>query len=78
MAEAKEFLRRKLIGKHVRLSIDGKREAHEGYDEKEVASVTFANKNVGLLLVEEGWASVIRHRRDDTGEDVPYFWMKLG
>jgi staphylococcal nuclease domain-containing protein 1 len=63
--EAKEFLRKKLIGKHVRLSIDGSRPATGEYDAKEVATITHNDKNIGLLLVQEGWCSVVRHKRDD-------------
>jgi staphylococcal nuclease domain-containing protein 1 len=70
--EAKEFLRKKLIGKHVKFSIDGKRPATEGYDEREMATVLFQGKNVGLLLVENGMASVIRHRQDDTDRSPIY------
>ena len=74
--EAKEFLRKKLIGKHVRMSIDGSRPATEEYDQKEVATITLAekagDKNIGLLLVQEGWCSVIRHRRDDTDRAPNY------
>ena len=64
-ADAKEFLRKRLIGKHVRVTIDGKKPASEGYEEREVVTVTVNNKNAALLLVEAGYASVIRHRRDD-------------
>ncbi|KAL2062404.1 hypothetical protein VTL71DRAFT_6670 [Oculimacula yallundae] len=70
--EAKEFLRKRVIGKHVRLSIDGTRPATEDYDAKEVASITYNDKNLGLLLVSEGWCSVIRHRRDDTDRAPNY------
>ncbi|TEY80315.1 hypothetical protein BOTCAL_0039g00120 [Botryotinia calthae] len=70
--EAKEFLRKRLIGKHVRISIDGSRPGTEDYDAKEVATVTLNDKNIGLQLVEEGWASVIRHRRDDTDRAPNY------
>lgn len=70
--EAKEFLRKRLIGKHVRISIDGSRPGNEDYDAKEVATVTFNDKNIGLQLVQEGWASVIRHRRDDTDRAPNY------
>jgi staphylococcal nuclease domain-containing protein 1 len=63
--EAKEFLRKRLIGKHVRLSIDGSRPATGEYEAKEVATVTYNDKNIGLLLVQEGWCSVVRHKRDD-------------
>lgn len=64
-ADAKEFLRKKLIGKHVRVAVDGKKAASEGYEEREVVTLTQNNKNVALMLVEAGYASVIRHRRDD-------------
>ncbi|KAI1001930.1 Nuclease domain-containing protein 1 [Podosphaera aphanis] len=70
--EAKEFLRKRTIGKNVRLSIDGSRPATDEYDAKEVATVTLNDKNLGLLLVQEGWCSVIRHRRDDTDRAPNY------
>ncbi|KAG6001932.1 hypothetical protein E4U21_003648 [Claviceps maximensis] len=70
--EAKEFVRQKLIGKHVKISIDGKRPASEGFEAKEVATVTEKGKNIALLLVEAGWASVIRHRKDDTDRASNY------
>ena len=63
--EAKEFLRKKLIGKRVRATTDGKKAASEGYEEREVATIMLNNQNVALQLVEAGYASVIRHRRDD-------------
>ncbi|KAL3422368.1 tudor domain-containing protein [Phlyctema vagabunda] len=70
--EAKEFLRKKIIGKSVRMNIDGSRPATGEYDAKEVATITLNDKNIGLLLVQEGWASVIRHRRDDTDRAPNY------
>ena len=71
-AEAKEFLRKKLIGKHVRVTVDGKKAASEGYEEREVVTITINNKNVALMLVEAGFASVIRHRRDDGKSNPAY------
>ncbi|KAI5310907.1 hypothetical protein KEM55_002374 [Ascosphaera atra] len=70
--EAKEFLRKKLIGKHVKVKIDGKRPATEGFEEREVATVTFGKENIALTLVENGLASVIRHRRDDEDRSPIY------
>jgi staphylococcal nuclease domain-containing protein 1 len=70
--EAKEFLRKRLIGKHVKFHVDGKRAATEGYDEREMCTVTYQGKNVGLMLVENGMASVIRHRQDDTDRSPIY------
>ena len=64
-AEAKEFLRKRLIGKHVRVTVDGKKAASEGFEERDVVTIMVNNKNLALQLVEAGYASVIRHRRDD-------------
>jgi staphylococcal nuclease domain-containing protein 1 len=71
-AEAKEFLRKRLIGKHVKSQINGKRAATEGYEEREMATVTHNGKNIALLLVENGLASVIRHRHDDPDRSPIY------
>ena len=71
-ADAKEFLRKKLIGKHVKITIDGKKPASEGYEEREVATVVYGNANVALSLVETGYASVIRHRHDDDDRSPDY------
>ncbi|KAF3082112.1 hypothetical protein TWF569_008243 [Orbilia oligospora] len=74
-AEAKEFLRKKLIGKHVQVTIDGKRPGTEGYEEREMATVLLAGQNIALSLIENGLATVIRHRRDD--EDRSPIWDTL-
>ncbi|KAK3075315.1 hypothetical protein LTR53_001516 [Teratosphaeriaceae sp. CCFEE 6253] len=71
-AEAREFLRKRLIGKHVKVRIDGKRPATEGYDEREMATVNVNNTNLALTLVENGYASVIRHRMDDSDRSPAY------
>ncbi|KAL8780769.1 MAG: hypothetical protein Q9213_006316 [Squamulea squamosa] len=70
--DAKEFLRKKLIGKHVRVSTDGIKPPSEGFPEREVATVHAGNNNVALMLVEAGYASVVRHRKDDTDRS-PYY-----
>jgi staphylococcal nuclease domain-containing protein 1 len=70
--EAKEFLRKKLIGKHVKVTIDGSKPAQDNFEARDVATVTAAGKNVGLLLVQEGYASVVRHRKDDTDRAPNY------
>lgn len=70
--EAKEFLRKKLIGKHVKVTIDGTKPANEGFEARDVATVTHNGKNIGLLLVQEGYATVVRHRKDDTDRASNY------
>jgi staphylococcal nuclease domain-containing protein 1 len=37
-----------------------------------MATLTYNNQNIALLLVENGWASVIRHRRDDADRSPIY------
>ena len=76
-AEAKEFLRKKLIGKHVKVTIDGKKPPSEGFEEREVATIVINNKNMALALVEAGYASVIRHRRDDPDRSPQYDQLLL-
>lgn len=71
--EAKEFLRKKLIGKHVKVTVDGKKAASEGFEERDVVTILVNNKNVALQMVEAGYASVIRHRRDDGKSCQPNF-----
>ncbi|AEO54795.1 hypothetical protein MYCTH_2297818 [Thermothelomyces thermophilus ATCC 42464] len=70
--DAKEFLRKRLIGKHVRISVDGSKPASDEFEAREVATVTHNGKNIGLQLVQEGYCSVIRHRKDDTDRAPNY------
>lgn len=70
--DAKEFLRKKVIGKAVKVTVNGKKPATEGYEEREVATVVQGTTNIGLALVEAGYASVIRHRADDSDRSPDY------
>jgi len=70
--EAKEFLRKKVIGKNVRISVDGTKPASDDFEAREVATVIQGGKNIGLQLVQEGYCSVIRHRKDDTDRAPNY------
>ncbi|GLB05574.1 hypothetical protein AtubIFM57258_000863 [Aspergillus tubingensis] len=71
-ADAKEFVRKRIIGKHVKVTINGKKPATEGYEEREVATVVQGNTNIALALVQAGYASVIRHRQDDEDRSPEY------
>ena len=71
-ADAKEFLRKRLIGKNVQVIMNGKKPASEGYEEREVATVVHGNANIAVSLVEAGYASVIRHRQDDSDRSPDY------
>ncbi|KAF8265794.1 transcription factor [Lactarius quietus] len=72
--EAREFLRKKLIGKHVRVHVDFIRPREGEYDERESATIRFGNQNVNIAeqLIEKGLASVVRHRRDDEDRSPDY------
>ncbi|KAJ3849044.1 hypothetical protein EV368DRAFT_48091 [Lentinula lateritia] len=72
--EAREFLRKKLIGKPVKCTIDFVRPKEGEYDERECATVRFGNQNVNVAvqLMEKGLASVVRHKRDDEDRSPDY------
>jgi len=73
--EAKEFLRKKLIGKSVHVKVDYVKEAQDGYEERECATITYKNQNIAELLLSKGLALVINHRRDD--QDRSPFYDRL-
>ncbi|TKY87388.1 hypothetical protein EX895_004065 [Sporisorium graminicola] len=66
-AEAREFLRKRLVGKLVSVQMDYIKPKEGDFDEREYATVKQGNKDadVGLLLISRGLATVQRHRRDD-------------
>lgn len=72
MFEAREFLRKKLIGKKVNILVDYIKAANEGYPEKTCATVTVGGINVGEALVAKGLATVIRYRQDDDQRSSKY------
>ncbi|KAH9054184.1 transcription factor [Lactarius vividus] len=72
--EAREFLRKKLIGKNVKVHVDFIRPREGEYEERESATIRFGNQNVNIAeqLIEKGFASVVRHRRDDEDRSPDY------
>jgi staphylococcal nuclease domain-containing protein 1 len=70
--EAKEFLRKKLIGTKVRCVQDYVRPAKDGLPEKPFWSVYHEKKNVSLELVERGLAKVIDHRGGNNDRSPDY------
>lgn len=75
VADAKEYTRHKLIGKHVDATIESIREANEQFEERpQVTLRTSDGKNINEDIVSNGYASVIRHRR---GEIKPDYWDGL-
>ncbi|SPO22182.1 related to transcriptional coactivator p100 [Ustilago trichophora] len=66
-AEAREFLRKRLVGKTVSVQMDYIKPKEGDFDEREYATIKQGNKDadIGLLLISKGLATVQRHRRDD-------------
>lgn len=72
MFEAREFLRKKLIGKKVQVSIDYIQEARDNFPEKVCATITIGGSNVAEALVSKGLATVVRYRQDDDQRSSHY------
>ncbi|KAF9227259.1 hypothetical protein BS17DRAFT_878228 [Gyrodon lividus] len=72
--EAREFLRKKLIGKNVRVAVDFIRPGEGEFEERECATVRYGGQNLNIAeqLIEKGFASVVRHRRDDEDRSSDY------
>ncbi|KNZ57389.1 hypothetical protein VP01_2171g1 [Puccinia sorghi] len=74
-SEARELLRRRLIGKQVHISVDYIRPKEGDYEAKECVTMklptgVYASSNVANLLLERGYATVLRHRQgEDRSED---------
>ncbi|KAI9251523.1 hypothetical protein BDA99DRAFT_552985 [Phascolomyces articulosus] len=75
--EAREFLRKKLVGKTAHITIDYHKPAQDGYEAKDCATVKIGNNNVAEQLVERGLATVIRHRKDDDNRSHCYDQLLL-
>ncbi|KAF7265330.1 hypothetical protein GWI33_021313 [Rhynchophorus ferrugineus] len=72
MFEAREYLRKKLIGKKVHVIVDYKQEARENFPERVCATVTISGKNVAEALVSKGLATVVKYRQDDDQRSCRY------
>ena len=66
MFEAREFLRKRLIGKKVSVKVDYVQQKTDNYPEKTLCTVILDNNiNIGEALISKGLASVVRYRPDD-------------
>lgn len=66
--EAREYMRRKLVGKRVKVFYEYARPAPADARDQSTrffVTIVSANKNVGSELLSAGYGSVIRHRRDE-------------
>ncbi|XP_071397824.1 staphylococcal nuclease domain-containing protein 1 isoform X1 [Centroberyx affinis] len=78
MFEAREFMRKKLIGKKVNVTVDyiraatGAGEGTPAFAERTCATVTIGGINIAEALVSKGLATVIRYRQDDDQRSSHY------
>jgi len=72
MYEAREFLRKKLIGKKAEVTVDYVQPASEKFPEKTCCTVVFGGINVAEALVSKGYATVVRYRQDDDQRSSRY------
>ncbi|KAL1728856.1 hypothetical protein EV714DRAFT_252339 [Schizophyllum commune] len=72
--EAKEFLRKKLIGKQVKVTVDFIRPKEGDFDERECVTIRYGNQNANIAeqLIEKGLATALRHKRDDEDRSPDY------
>ncbi|CAJ0581780.1 unnamed protein product, partial [Mesorhabditis spiculigera] len=72
MFQAREFLRRKLIGKPVQVTIDYIQPRSEQFPEKTCCTVKQGDLNVAEALITRGLSKVVRHRSDDDNRSSAY------
>ncbi|XP_046665431.1 staphylococcal nuclease domain-containing protein 1 [Homalodisca vitripennis] len=72
MYEAREFLRKKLIGKKVNVIVDYKQPARDNFPEKTCCTITIAGVNVAEAMVSKGLATVVKYRQDDDQRSSHY------
>ncbi|CAG9558149.1 unnamed protein product [Danaus chrysippus] len=72
MYEAREFLRKKLIGKKVNVTIDYIQPAKDNFPEKTCCTVMAGGVNIAEALVSKGYAIVVRYRNDNDQRSSHY------
>ena len=72
MFEVREFLRKRIIGKKVQVTIDYIQPKTDQFPEKTCCTVQSNNQNLAELLIQEGLAKTLRHRGDDENRSPHY------
>ncbi|VBB29209.1 unnamed protein product [Acanthocheilonema viteae] len=70
--EAREFLRKRLVGKKVQVIIDYVQTKTEQFPEKICCTVMLGGLNVAETLISKGLARVVRYRSDDDNRSSQY------
>ncbi|XP_051162988.1 staphylococcal nuclease domain-containing protein 1 [Leptopilina boulardi] len=72
MFEAREFLRKKLVGKLVKVSVDYIQPAKDNFPEKTCCTVTIGKVNIAEMMVSKGLATVVKYRQNDDQRSIHY------
>ncbi|XP_028162174.1 staphylococcal nuclease domain-containing protein 1 [Ostrinia nubilalis] len=72
MFEARESLRKKLVGKKVNVTVDYIQPAKDNFPEKSCCTVMAGGQNIAELLVSKGFATVVRYRNDNDQRSSHY------
>jgi len=72
MFEAREFLRKKLIGQSVQVTVDYIQQANEEFPEKTCCTVTIGGINIAEAIVAKGLATVVRYSADNDRRSSQY------
>ncbi|XP_050683973.1 staphylococcal nuclease domain-containing protein 1 [Leptidea sinapis] len=72
MYEAREFLRKKLIGKKVNVTVDYIQPAKDNFPEKICCTVVSGGINIAEALVSKGYATVVKYRNDNDQRSSHY------
>ncbi|KAM3968500.1 LOW QUALITY PROTEIN: staphylococcal nuclease domain-containing protein 1 [Aphomia sociella] len=72
MFEAREFLRKKLVGKKVNVTVDYIQPAKDNFPEKTCCTVVAGGTNVAEALVSKGYATVVWYRNDNDQRSSHY------
>lgn len=72
MFQAREFLRKRLIGKTVAVTVDYIQPKSEQFPEKTYCTVKIGDLNIAEALILKGLSKVVRHRSDDENRSSEY------
>lgn len=72
MFQAREFLRKRLLGKKVQIQIDYVQPKSENFPEKTCATIKIGDQNIAEGLISRGLSKVVRHRADDENRSSEY------
>ena len=71
-SETVEFLRSRLVGKTVKITIDYVKPAEGKYESRTCVTIQNGDQNIAEAILSRGLAQVIRHKKDDDNRASNY------